>query len=111
MSAESKSMTRAFPTDQARGGSSLTANTSGKRLRDEDEVMKAKLADQSFDISEFYVDILKDVSSDSMLPSEKYQDPLLPRQTAASSFLPKGVTADMERKWIERIENFRNAGI
>ncbi|KAF4456319.1 hypothetical protein FALBO_15435 [Fusarium albosuccineum] len=63
------------------------ANTSARRMLEEYETTRARLADQHF----------------SMI---NYPDPLAPRDKQAKAY-PPGVTAEMDRKWHEMIEQSR----
>ncbi|KFH40473.1 hypothetical protein ACRE_088360 [Hapsidospora chrysogenum ATCC 11550] len=54
------------------------------------EDLKAKLADQNFDMN-------------------KYPDPMLPRGKNATATLPPGVTQEMETGWLAAIEAAKKA--
>ncbi|KAL7937762.1 hypothetical protein V8C35DRAFT_293508 [Trichoderma chlorosporum] len=65
------------------------ASNASKRLREDVETIKGRLLDQHFHIT-------------------RYADPLAPRKTADAQFWPKGVTPEMEQKWLAMIKEHRS---
>ncbi|KAK7976728.1 hypothetical protein PG989_015191 [Apiospora arundinis] len=79
-------------------GSSSTPDLSGvarvaafndKKYKEEYDYTKAKLSDQKFDIRD-------------------YPDPLLPRTAQQETFVPKGVTPELEKHLLDIVENHKN---
>ncbi|PTB67274.1 hypothetical protein BBK36DRAFT_1158113 [Trichoderma citrinoviride] len=64
------------------------AASKAKRPREDGEAIKSRLLDQQFHIG-------------------RYADPLVPRKTSDVQFWPKDVTPEMEKKWLEIIEQHR----
>ncbi|KAL6869788.1 hypothetical protein ACO1O0_001118 [Amphichorda felina] len=74
----------AAPTSWTPGDPDKRLGSNAKRFKEDTEVIRARLADQSFDM-------------------KKYRDPLLPRDTDRIPTLPRGVTPEMEKKWLTDI--------
>ncbi|POR33253.1 Uncharacterized protein TPAR_06575 [Tolypocladium paradoxum] len=66
-----------------------SAGSASRKAKDEFEWRKSRLADPSFNI-------------------KKYPDPLAPRQGVDPKFYPKGVTLDMEKTWLAKIQALKD---
>ncbi|KAK8070130.1 hypothetical protein PG994_006746 [Apiospora phragmitis] len=69
-------------------GAARVAAFNDKKFKEEYEYTKSKLSDQKFDIRD-------------------YPDPLLPRNPQQETFLPKGVTTEIEQHLIELVQDIK----
>lgn len=101
-------------TKDGQDSSRTQSNTGAKRPRDETELAKGKLSDQSFDIctAQFWKKLYLPAfalyhslncpwTNALHATSAKYRDPL--QGSSISHRLPNGITEDMERRWLETI--------
>ncbi|KND95126.1 hypothetical protein TOPH_00157 [Tolypocladium ophioglossoides CBS 100239] len=66
-----------------------SAGSASRKAKDELDWRMSRLADQNFNI-------------------KKYPDPLAPRQGVDPQFYPKGVTLEMEKKWLAKIQALKD---
>ncbi|KAG6041617.1 hypothetical protein E4U41_003228 [Claviceps citrina] len=66
------------------------AGNNSRRLKEEQDKVLAKMADQSFN-------------------PKKYHDPLLPRQGVDPRLYRPGVTSQMEKEWLNKIAAMKEA--
>ncbi|QYT01082.1 hypothetical protein H0G86_008134 [Trichoderma simmonsii] len=74
---------------EASSPSAPAASNASKRLREDGEAIKSRLLDQQFHIT-------------------RYVDPLVPRKTSDPQNWPRGVTPEMEQKWLAIIKEHRS---
>ncbi|KAF3071906.1 hypothetical protein V8C43DRAFT_297987 [Trichoderma afarasin] len=104
---------------EASSPSAPAASNASKRLREDGEAIKSRLLDQHFHISKWFSSGLQN-SRASVLPcvshtdreyplrQARYVDPLVPRKTSDPQNWPRGVTPEMEQKWLAIIKEHRS---
>ncbi|PNY26706.1 Uncharacterized protein TCAP_03365 [Tolypocladium capitatum] len=93
----------AEPITPAGGADSASRKTS----KNEIDWRTSRLADKHFNISKYAPPSCL-VASLLTAVVEKYPDPLAPRQGVNARFYPKGVTPEMEKKWLAKIQALKD---